>query len=402
MNMLKRLTVTVLAAAIFCTAFLIPAAKAEITRVETKENGRVVRAVWQDSAGNTVTGPDGYAEIQYKYGRGIVSEQYFDENGAPAAARGGYYRKMTTRDGKNRVTEIAYQNEKGELMLNSDGYARVTMTYTSFGGMTYLRYFGTDKRKVTVPSLGYAAIETEYSGKSIVSRTWVNEDGKPVDNKQGFAVMKQKLNKSYQPIRTWFEHADGTPAMGPDGWSRCERERDKKGRETSVKYYDAAGTITDRGAGYAWEETRYDGSNRVITRFGLDGQVIPVAGNAVAVRYRMRDDQVTAESYLNAEGALTDGPLGVCTVAYEYDPDGRIETVRYQNASGENVLCSLGYAGYRETRDTDGTVVSRVYLGTDGRAMEIPGGYAEERYIYNSIKELTGTRKYDLSGNIVP
>ena len=94
--------------------------------------------------------------------------------------------------------------------------------------------------------------------------------------------------------------------------------------------------------------------------------------------------------------------MGESPRAYEYDPDGRIETVRYQNASGENVLCSLGYAGYRETRDTDGTVVSRVYLGTDGRAMEIPGGYAEERYIYNSIKELTGTRRYDLSGNIVP
>ena len=34
--------------------------------------------------------------------------------------------------------------------------------------------------------------------------------------------------------------------------------------------------------------------------------------------------------------------------------------------------------------------------------MMIPGGYAEERYIYNSVKELTGTRKYDLNGNIVP
>jgi hypothetical protein len=130
--------------------------------------------------------------------------------------------------------------------------------------------------------------------------------------------------------------------------------------------------------------------------------VIPLSENAVKIRYRMRDDRIVAESYLSTDGGLTDGPLGVCTVAYEYDPDGRIETVRYQNASGENVLCSLGYAGYRETRDTDGTVVSRVYLGTDGRAMEIPGGYAEERYIYNSIKELTGTRRYDLSGNIVP
>ena len=194
MNMLKRLTVTVLAAVIFCTAFLIPAAGAETTRVETTENGRVVKAVWQDSAGNTVAGPDGFAEIRYKYGRGTVTEQYFDEYGAPVPARGGYYRKMITRDGKNRVTEIAYQDVNGELMLTSDGYARVTMLYTSFGGMTFLRYFGTGKKKVTVPSLGYAEIATVYTGKAVTSRTWNDENSQPVDIR-GYASMKQKLNK---------------------------------------------------------------------------------------------------------------------------------------------------------------------------------------------------------------
>ena len=402
MSMLKRLTVTALAAVIFCTVLMPVAAGAENSLVEKKEDGRVVYAVWQDSSGNTVTGPDGWAEIRYKYGRGIVAEQYYDENGKPVEVQGGYYRKMITRDGKNRITEIAYQDANGDLMLNSDGYARVTMTYTSFGGITYLRYFGTEKKKVTVRSLGYAAIETEYSGKSVVSRTWVDENGKPVNNIQGFACMKQKLNKNYQPIRTWYEHADGSPATGPDGWSRCERERDKKGRVTSEKYYDEAGKITDRGAGYAWEETRYDGNDRLVTRYGLDGQAVPVSDSAVTIRYRMQDDRVTAESYLKSDGGLTDGPLGVCTVSYEYDYDGRIETVRYRNAAGENVLCSLGYAGYREKRDADGAVTSRTYLGTDGKAMEIPGGYAEERYMYNSIKELTGTRRYDLNGNIVP
>ena len=402
MSMLKRLTVTVLAAVIFYTVLMPVAAGAENSLVEKKEDGRVVSAVWQDSSGNTVTGPDGWAEIRYKYGRGIVAEQYYDEDGKPVEVQGGYYRKMITRDGKNRITEIAYQDANGDLMLNSDGYARVTMTYTSFGGITYLRYFGTEKKKVTVRSLGYAAIETEYSGKSVVSRTWVDENGKPVNNIQGFACMKQKMNKNYQPIRTWYEHADGSPATGPDGWSRCERERDKKGRVTSEKYYDEAGKITDRGAGYAWEETRYDGNDRLVTRYGLDGQAVPVSDSAVTIRYRMQDDRVTAESYLKSDGGLTDGPLGVCTVSYEYDYDGRIETVRYRNAAGENVLCSLGYAGYRETRDADGAVTSRTYLGTDGKAMEIPGGYAEERYMYNSIKELTGTRRYDLNGNIVP
>ena len=60
-----------------------------------------------------------------------------------------------------------------------------------------------------------------------------------------------------------------------------------------------------------------------------------------------------------------------------------------------------GYAGYRDTKDEDGSTVSRTYLGLDGMPAEIPGGYSEVRYFYDETKTLTSTRYYDLNGKQV-
>ena len=55
----------------------------------------------------------------------------------------------------------------------------------------------------------------------------------------------------------------------------------------------------------------------------------------------------------------------------------------YQDTEGKPANCSKGYAGYRDTKDADGATASRTFLGTDGTAVEIPGGYSEIRYIYD-------------------
>ena len=61
----------------------------------------------------------------------------------------------------------------------------------------------------------------------------------------------------------------------------------------------------------------------------------------------------------------------------------------------------MGYAGYRDTADEDGATATRTYLGTDGLATEIAGGYSEVRYFYDATKTLTDTRYYDSNGTQV-
>lgn len=399
---LNRQKATAIAAAVLLCLTALTGSLAEVRAVDKEENGRLKQTEWTDDAGNPAPGPEGYAAVLYSYKKDAVTEMYFDADGKPFETDGGYSGKTVTKDLKGRVIQVEYLDENGDRTLNAQGYAMVSIAYFGFGEVRSVTYYGLNRKPVTVPSLGYASVNYEYSGTTLTSRTYRNGKGKPVDSTEGYAAMKQKLNKSRQVIRIRYEHADGSPATGPDGWYRCIKDRDDKGRIVSVKYYDEREELTDRGAGYAWEEMEYEGENIVkITRYDLQGtKVTDEAGVATLVR-QMKDEQVQRESYLDAEGQQIVNSLGVGAVVYGYDHLGRIETVSYLGLDGTPAACRFGYAGYRDTRDEDGVTVSRTFLGTDGMPTEIAGGYAEIRYVYDESKALTATRYYNLSGGQV-
>ena len=199
-----------------------------------------------------------------------------------------------------------------------------------------------------------------------------------------------------------YDHADGKPATGPDGWFRCRFERDDQGRITKVEYQDTNENLTDRGTGYAWEEREYRDDLVLITRYDISGNKVTGAGGAVTVaRKENEDGQITEERFLDESGKTTVNELGVGGIRYGYDHEGRIETVTYLDTEGNITACNKGYAGYRDTRDEDGATVSRTYLGTDGLAVEINGGYSEIRYFYDETKTLSDTRYYDINGTQV-
>jgi len=398
MNLNKTKRVFLILAVVFC--FLMPfSAGAEVRQVSTEENGKVIETVWKDDTGKACPGPEGYASVRYTYKRDETTEYFYDAEGQPYETAGGYYARRTTRDGKNRVTQIEYLGPEGERILNRQGYAMMAVSYYGFGETRTVTYYGLNKKPVTVPVLGYASILTEYSNKVMTSRTFRNAKGNPVDSRDGYAVVKQKLNKQYQVIRIRYEHADGTPAVGPDGWFRCLMDRDDKGRITSIKYYDVLEQLTDRGADYAWEEREYDGDNIMkVTRYDLAGNKVSDEAGVVTTVRESRDGKVVRESFLDTNGQPVSNTLGVETVVYSYDLGERIERVSYQDAAGAPALCSDGYAGYRDSRDEDGAPVSRTFLGLDGNPVLTREGYSEIRYFYDENKQMTAVRYYDLNG----
>lgn len=387
--------------ALLCVA-AFTACQAAVNPVSTEKDGRVTETVWTDDAGNPAEGPDGYAAVRYAYRNDETTETYYDAEGRPCECTGGYYGRRVTVDGKKRVIQVEYLDEDGSRTLNNRGYAMVTTSYYGFGEVRLVTYYGTNKKPVTVPSLGYASIYSEYSNKTMTSRTFRDAKGKPVDSAEGYAVVKQKLNKKFQVIRIRYEHADGTPAVGPDGWYRCIKDRDDAGRVTSIKYYDTREQLTDRGAGYAWEEREYEGENTVkITRYDLSGgKVTDEAGVATLVQ-ESRDGQVIRERFLDASGQPVVNGLGVEAIQYGYDHQGRLETVSYQNTDGTAAECTRGYAGYRDSFDENGFPASRTYLGTDGLPTAVDTGYSEIRYFYDASGVLTETRYYDPDGKQV-
>lgn len=377
-------------------------AMGDIVSRDTEENGKIKETVWEDENGQSAAGPDGYAAVRYTYDRqGNTIETYYDTEGNPYRVFGGYYGKRVQKDGKGNTTEIEFLDENGKRTLNRAGYGMITMAYFGFGAVRTVYFYGL-KRPMTMPSLGYASIVYEYSNKTMTSRTYRDEKGNPVDCADGYAAVKQKLDKKFRVLSIRYEHADGKPATGPDGWFRCVKERDDKGRLLSVKYYDENEQLTDRGNAYAWEGYAYEGEDTVkVTRYDLGG--IPVtdgAGVATIVR-KMKDNQIMKESFLDKDGNPTTNSKAVGAIMYSYDLQGSLEKISYQDTEGNPVRCSDGYAGYRDVKNENGVTVSRTYLGTDGNPTEISGGYSEVRYVYDETGTLTTTQYFDLSGKQV-
>ncbi len=388
-------------ALIICMLAVIPA-MAEISARNTEENGKVTETVWLDDNGNPAMGPEGYARVRYTYKREETIEKYFDTDGQPCQVSGGYYGKRIMRDGRGNITEIEYLDAQGNRTLNRKGFALVGITYYGFGEVRTITYYGLNKKPVTVPSLGYASIYNEYSNKTMTARTFRDTKGNPVDCADGYAAVKQKVDKRFRVLSIRYDHANGKPATGPDGWFRCVKNRDDKGRITSIKYYDVNEQLTDRGAGYAWEEYSYEGDSIVkLTRRDLNNAVVTDIAGVATLRQEMKDGRVTKESFLDSEGKRINNKQGVGAVLYSYDAQGGLEKVLYQDTEGNPALCSGGYAGYIDAKDGDGTTISRTLLGTDGKAAEISGGYSEIRYFYNEYKQLSSTRYYDLNGQQV-
>ena len=93
-----------------------------------------------------------------------------------------------------RLEEIVYLYVNGQKANCAAGYARLKIAYNSNGGVTALGYYGENGGLVMVPSLGYAALKSEYRGKILTKTTWLDEKKNPVDTSLGYAVLIQTVN----------------------------------------------------------------------------------------------------------------------------------------------------------------------------------------------------------------
>ena len=398
MNTMKRM---ILAVAAVMLLMPLLTGLAEVTEERTEERGRVTSIIWKDENGNPAAGPDGYAEIRYTYDYQQVTEVYYDAEGYPYATEGGYCGKRTTLDSRNMLSSIEYLDAYGKLTMTHMGYAMISYSHYTSGAERLVVFHGADQRPCIVPSLGYAQVEDEYSGYTLVGRKFMNETGGLVDTQAGYAAMKKKMNKSRQIIRVWYEHADETPATGPDGWSYCVTDRDNNGRAVEVRYYDIHDNLTDLG-GCARETYTYDREGRAtMTRYDAQDNAIGFGGDAVSVRRKTKNDKVLEETYLNADGEPTELPEGYATAAYSYNAADQLELIQYYNAAGNKQACKYGYAAISQIWDVTGQLLSKIYLDENGQPVNNVSGVNKEQFVYDSEGRLKDTKKFDIDGNPV-
>ena len=394
--------VPVMAAALLLVSLF--GAQAE-SLTETKDGrGRVTEAVWQDGNGNPAAGPEGYAQVRYTYENTqdgpTTIEMYFNADGTPYRMPGGYYGKSVALGLKNQPTLVEYLDEKGELTMTEMGYARVYHSYRSFGAEYKCVFLGTKRGEVViVPSLGYAQIETEYTGTIMTGRYFRDTKGKAIDSNAGYSSMIRKLNRSRtQVLQTYYLHANGKPATGPDGWYKCAAETDANGRITAVKYLDENEKLTDAG-GFARETYAYDRDGDVtVSRYDAQGNRLSFGGEAVSVLRVMDGELILSETYLNEAGGPVALPEGYAKADYTYSEEGALTMTQYRTATGEKTTCSQGYSAVSQEWDAEGRLTHRMYLDEEGNGVNNRDGVSEERYEYDGEGMLRAVRRYDAGG----
>ena len=397
MNRIQRI------AALAAAALLLFApgvrAGAEPTAEKTMERGRVKEITWKDENGNITAGPEGYATVRYDYAYQKTTETYYDAEGFPYETAGGYYGRIVSTDSFLVVTE--YIGINGKPVNTRMGYAKVERRSFMFGLERFTIFYDETGRTVIVPSLGYAQVETLATGKTMMGRIFKDEKGERIDTPAGYAAMLKKMNRDHLVIREWYEHADGSAATGPDGWSRCEiiRDPNNKGRITAIEYYDEAGSLTDAG-GYAREEYTYArGGAAIASRFDKAGNRISFGGNAVSVSRKYKEDLLIEETFLDETGEPTSLPEGYAGIRYAYNDKGKLTLTQYVDAAGEKTACSMGYSAVRQTWNIDGQLQTRNYLDENGQAAGNAAGISEEWFDYGEDGRLLRTRRYDAAGN---
>ena len=116
---MKKLLCVLLAALMLlaCAPFALADGDSAGQAADTLHALGLFRGRAEDENGNPAAGPGGYAEVRYTYGSSTVTEYYYDAEGNPCEAAGGYYGRTVTKDGKGQVKSIEYLGEDGKLTL---------------------------------------------------------------------------------------------------------------------------------------------------------------------------------------------------------------------------------------------------------------------------------------------
>ena len=372
-------------------------ALAEVTAEKTESRGRVTEINWKDENGNLTAGPYGYATVRYEYAYQKTTETYYDAEGFPYETAGGYYGKTISTD--SFLVNTEYLGISGKPVNTKTGFAKVERRTFMFGAERFTVFYDETGRTAIVPALGYAQAETLASGKTLTGRIFKDEAGNRIDSKDGYAAMLKKMNRNRHIIRIRYEHADESPATGPDGWSRCEIKRDPDNDEriSEKEFYDEAGNLTDAG-GYAREEYLYKGNTVITTRYNAAGGIVSPGGDAVSVQRLIKNDLVMEETWLDAGGEPILMPEGYAGAAYTYNRNGQLEMTQYLDQAGEKTACTMGYCTVYQTWDQDGNLLSRSYLDGEGRAVNNTAGISEERFVYDEEGRMTGVLTFDAGG----
>ncbi len=435
--------------------------------LQTYEKNKLRKAEYFGSDGNLMMYKGQYAYCAYEYpNRGMEPSRisYYDTEGKLAVQPGGWAAAEYTYDVKKRPKKVTYYNRDNERTMTSDGYCSIFRVYATTGDITREAYYDINDQPVIPPGKGYAAVERTiqspgrvrdevyydtdmnpmvledgyhgiaytWENKQMTAKTYMGLDRKPVNCKEGYAIIRLEYDEDGKNTARIYLNADGEPVDGGKGYTRCEigYYHEKASR---YRYYGIDGNAAVGPEGVFELRYTYDRFSEVsaITCFSEDGSAaVCTDGWHRFSQIRNGEGRITDKAYFGTDGSYTAGkdgwarqtteynskgqvssrtiygtdgrPGGVAddcaTFRYEYSADnGTLEYIRYYDGKDMPAANGKGYYGVRYIRNEAGTVTGERYLDKSSRPMMIPKGYAGMDYAYNEKGKVSRMTYVDLN-----
>ncbi len=375
---------------------------------EWNDRGKEVKRTWLGKAGKPAPHLHGYVSWSAEYDeRGRMTRQWFlNAEEKITFVIGGVAGYAWEYDAAGNITKRTNLDENGNPTISTAGCAIEETDYDIFGRVSEVRWLNAEREPAVAADSGCAGwrcVRDIYG--NITNCVWFGLDGEPRRHKDGNAGFSQTFVRGLCTSVQYFG-TNGAPVAIPAGYAGYETRYDGFGRMTERWYLDVDGkpcTDTNDCAQVCWS---YDerGLCTEYAEFDLAGTLFSNAVHA-AVKYVYEYDErghETVRRFIDANGAVREGPNGFAIRTMKCDFAGRPVEQAYQDVDGKPV-CNRedGVAIERREWDDRGNLVAVRYFDEKDMLCVCSNGYASVETIYDIRGFATNVLHRGVDGNLI-
>lgn len=250
---------------------------------------------------------------------------------------------------------------------------------------------------------------TDNNG-NVISEKYFFSDGKPAENMNGVHEFKIEYADNTNTSTTSYFNAKSELVDGGEGYAGKSVQKDEKGREIKVYYFDAEKKVVPFDDGSLIIQSSYD-EDGIVTHSFFDSENNPMTDHSGAHRYQIEKDEYDIEfvrvfglenEYLGYD-QKSDWEEGLIVRTRYAEDDLTILSISYFTEYGKfKGTSSEGYFCKSFSYDENGILEKITYLDEELKLVNANFGsvaYAEIRFKFNENQYEIESAYFDAEGN---
>ncbi len=374
-------------------------------RLGLDEHGRVTRIVFENAYGMPVSDSgNNFGRLYRRFPSGAIKKIHnTGKTGEIQISKKGVLAVEREFSRKGDLAKVAWTTENGNLHVNDNGYAFMTLVYKQ-GNAVEISYLDTEG-KLTFHKKGCAKKYRVYDAHgNMTEQACFGVNGEPVLNKRGIAKLVHAYDAHGNRTEQMYFGVDGEPVLVKQGFSKVALVYDVRGNVTEQKYYAVDGKPTLHEDGYAKLVWVYDERGNVseIEYFGVDGKpTLRKGGYARVTQIYESRGNVIDQKFFGVDGKPVLNKDGYARLTRVYDARGNVDELAYFDINGEPTLHNDGYARLTQTNDSRGNLVALAYFDINGEPVQHKDGYARLAQVYDEHGNIKEVEYYGVDGRPV-